>query len=580
MKLNPIVEKVTERVRERSVETRKAYLQHLDAMAQRKPGAARMGCANVAHAFAALPDHDKFRVVAEHAPNVGIITAYNDMLSAHAPFQHYPDIIKAEARKQGATAQVAGGVPAMCDGITQGQPGMELSLFSRDVIAMSTAISLSHDVFDAALMLGVCDKIVPGLLIGALHYGHLPTVFVPAGPMTTGLSNSAKSHMRVLAAEGKVGRAELLEAESKAYHGPGTCTFYGTANSNQMMLEAMGLHVPGTAFVNPGSEFRDELTREAVRTVLGSIRDRNFTPIGRVVDERCIVNAMVALLGTGGSTNHLIHWVAVARAAGISINWDDFCELSNVVPLIARVYPNGEADVNAFQAAGGPGYVIRELLDAGLMHEDVLTVRPNGIREYTGIPEPDGDGGNVATYQAVSGTGKEAIEELATQTANLLNAKPVQASVYPKQIAFNVLPQIDVFMDNGYTKEEMKMVWETQKIMGDADILVNPTAVRVPVFFGHSEAVHIETRQKISVARVRELLEAASGVTVIDERENGGYPTAVTDSSGHDDVYVGRIREDISHPTGINLWVVGDNVRKGAALNSVQIAEVLVKNYI
>ncbi len=393
MTLNPIVEKVTASIIARSAETRQAYLKHLDAMAQRKPGATRMGCANVAHAFAAMPDNDKFKVVTEHAPNVGIVTAYNDMLSAHAPFQHYPDILKAEARKHGATAQVAGGVPAMCDGITQGMPGMELSLFSRDVIAMSTAVSLSHDVFDAALMLGVCDKIVPGLLIGALHYGHLPTVFIPAGPMTTGLSNSAKSHMRVLAAEGKVGRAELLEAESKAYHGQGTCTFYGTANSNQMMLEAMGLHVPGTAFVTPGTEVREELTREAMRSVLNITKSKNFSPIGRVVDERCIVNAMVALLATGGSTNHLMHWVAVARAAGISINWDDFCELSNVVPLIARVYPNGEADVNAFQAAGGPGYVIRELLDAGLMHEDVLTVRPNGIREFTGIPEADGNGG-------------------------------------------------------------------------------------------------------------------------------------------------------------------------------------------
>jgi len=271
-------------------------------------------------------------------------------------------------------------------------PGMEMSLFSRDVIAMAASVGLSHDVFDAALMLGVCDKIVPGLLIGALHFGHLPTVFVPAGPMTTGLSNSEKSHMRVLAAEGKVGRKELLETESKAYHGQGTCTFYGTANSNQMLLEAMGLHVPGSAFINPGSEFRDELTRESVRTVLKLINGQNFTPIGRLVDERCIVNAMVALLATGGSTNHLIHWVAVARAAGIVIDWDDFCALSDVVPLIARVYPNGEADVNAFQAAGGPGYVIRELLDGGLMHEDVLTVRAGGMREYTAIPEAAGSG--------------------------------------------------------------------------------------------------------------------------------------------------------------------------------------------
>jgi len=359
-------------------------------MAKRPAGVDRMGCANVAHSFAAMPANDKLKVVKEHALNIGIITAYNDMLSAHAPYQSYPDIIKAEARKQGATAQVAGGVPAMCDGITQGMPGMELSLFSRDVIAMSTAVALSHDVFDAALMLGVCDKIVPGLLIGALHFGHLPTVFVPAGPMTTGLANSEKSHMRVLAAEGKVGRKELLETESKAYHGQGTCTFYGTANSNQMLLEAMGLQVPGSAFINPGTGIREELTREAVRSVLGIVKSKAFSPIGQVIDERCIVNAMVALLATGGSTNHLIHWVAVARAAGISISWDDFCTLSDVVPLIARVYPNGEADVNAFQDAGGPGYVIRELLDAGLMHGDVLTVRPQGLREFTRIPELDG----------------------------------------------------------------------------------------------------------------------------------------------------------------------------------------------
>jgi phosphogluconate dehydratase len=322
----------------------------------------------------------------ERGPNIGVVTAYNDMLSAHAPLQHYPDLVKNEARKWGATAQVAGGVPAMCDGVTQGTPGMELSLFSRDVIAMSTAVSLSHDVFDAALMLGVCDKIVPGLLIGALQFGHLPTVFVPAGPMGSGLSNNEKSKVREQAAQGLVGRAELLKSESAAYHGEGTCTFYGTANSNQMLLEAMGLHVPGTAFVNPGDGLRNELTRESVRTVLQLVKAKNFTPIGKLVDERCIVNAMVALLATGGSTNHLIHWVAVARAAGLIIDWDDFSALSDVVPLLTRVYPNGSADVNQFQAAGGPGYVIRELLDAGFMHSDVLTVRAGGIREFTKKP--------------------------------------------------------------------------------------------------------------------------------------------------------------------------------------------------
>jgi phosphogluconate dehydratase len=386
MKLHPQVAAVTDRIRERSAPGREAYLRQVDAAAARDRGADRMGCANVAHAFAGMPANDKLKVVAEKAPNIGIVNAYNDMLSAHAPLGRYPDIIKEEARRHGATAQVAGGVPAMCDGVTQGTPGMELSLFSRDVIAMATAVSLSHDVFDAALMLGICDKIVPGLLIGALQFGHLPTVFVPGGPMPSGLSNGEKAKVREQAAQGLVGRAELLDAESRAYHSPGTCTFYGTANSNQMLMEAMGLHVPGTAFVNPGNELRDELTRESVRTVLGIVKAKRFAPIGRLVDERAIVNAMAALLATGGSTNHLIHWVAVARSAGITIDWNDFAQLSAVVPLLARVYPNGTADVNEFQAAGGPGFVIRELLDAGLMHEDVLTVREGGIREYTREP--------------------------------------------------------------------------------------------------------------------------------------------------------------------------------------------------
>ncbi|MBC7376308.1 MAG: phosphogluconate dehydratase [Burkholderiaceae bacterium] len=386
MQLHPTIEAITRRITQRSAATRAAYLERLDAAANRRPGAERMGCANVAHAVAGIPAHDKFRIVAEKAPNIAIVNAYNDMLSAHQPMQFYPDIIKAEARKLGATAQVAGGVPAMCDGVTQGTPAMELSLFSRDVIAMATAVSLSHDMFDAALMIGVCDKIVPGLLIGALHFGHLPTVFVPAGPMPSGLSNTAKGKVREQAAMGLVGRDALLEPESAAYHAPGTCTFYGTANSNQMLLEAMGLHVPGTAFVAPGGPLRDELTREAARTVLSIVKAKRFAPIGRIVDERAIVNAMSALMATGGSTNHLIHWVAVARSAGIHIDWNDFAELSAIVPTLSHVYPNGKADVNEFQAAGGTGYVIRELLDAGLMHEDVLTVRAGGLREYTREP--------------------------------------------------------------------------------------------------------------------------------------------------------------------------------------------------
>ncbi len=390
---HPTVRDVTDRIRERSHGLRSAYLAQVAEIRGRDRGSDRMGCANVAHAVAGIPANDKFRVVAERAPNIGIVTAYNDMLSAHAPYQGYPDIIKQEARSLGATAQVAGGVPAMCDGVTQGTPGMELSLFSRDVIAMSTAVALTHDMFDAALMLGVCDKIVPGLLIGALHFGHLPTVFVAAGPMPSGLSNGAKSKVREQAAQGLVGRQGLLEAEMAAYHTLGTCTFYGTANSNQMLLEAMGLHVPGTAFIQPGDAMRETLTREAVRTVLGKAGDAAFNcpPIGEMVDERCIVNAMVALLATGGSTNHLIHWVAVARAAGIVIDWDDFSKLSDIIPLLTRVYPNGSADVNEFQAAGGPGFVIGELVDAGLMHGDVLTVRAGGIREFANVPELAGE---------------------------------------------------------------------------------------------------------------------------------------------------------------------------------------------
>lgn len=382
---------VTERIIEKSRPTRTAYLQRIDDIVNRPRGADRMGCANVAHAFAAMSPNDKLRVVVEKAPNIGIVTAYNDMLSAHQPYVTYPDIIKNEALKHGATAQVAGGVPAMCDGITQGEPGMELSLFSRDTIAMSTAIALSHDVFDAALLLGVCDKIVPGLLIGALKFGHLPCVFVPAGPMSTGIDNTTKSKVREQYAQGKVGREELLASESAAYHGPGTCTFYGTANSNQMLMEAMGLHVPGAAFIHPHDGMREMLTREAVRMVLANIKHKNFTPIGRMVDEYVIVNAMVALLATGGSTNHLIHWVAIARAAGIIIDWTDFYHLAKTTPLLASVYPNGKADVNEFQTAGGPAFVIRELIEAGYMFPDVFTVAHGGLREYGKVPAKEND---------------------------------------------------------------------------------------------------------------------------------------------------------------------------------------------
>ena len=411
MALHSTLATITARIIRRSGPTRTAYLAQLHAAATRERSTDRMGCANLAHAVAGMPLDDRFKVITERASNIAIVTAYNDMLSAHTPLKNYPDLIKDEARKHGATAQVAGGVPAMCDGVTQGTSGMELSLFSRDVIAMATAVALSHDMFDAALLLGVCDKIVPGLLIGALHFGHLPTVFVPAGPMPSGLPNKEKARVRELAAQGLVGREGLLDAELKSYHSPGTCTFYGTANSNQLLLEAMGLHVPGTAFVNPGVGLRDELTREAVRTVLGkqtkagggAVRaatsvGARCAPIGLVVDERAIVNAMVALLATGGSTNHLIHWVAVAHSAGIVIDWNDFSDLSDVVPTLSHVYPNGSADVNEFQAAGGTGFIIRELLDAGFMHEDVLTVREGGLREYT--REPSLSGASIAWHDA------------------------------------------------------------------------------------------------------------------------------------------------------------------------------------
>ena len=407
--MNGTLDKVTERIRARSAGTRGRYLDGLDRLAGRKRGVERMGCANVAHAVAALPANDKLRIVAEKAPHLGIVTAYNDMLSAHQPYEHYPDQIRAEAARLGATVQVAGGVPAMCDGVTQGLPGMELSLFSRDSIAMGTAIALSHDVFDAALLLGICDKIVPGLLIGALHFGHLPCVFVPAGPMSSGLSNSEKAKVREQYALGLVGREELLKAESAAYHGAGTCTFYGTANSNQMLLEAMGLHVPGAAFVHPHEPLRAALTREAVRSALAITARQSYTPIGRVVDERAIVNAMVALLATGGSTNHLIHWVAVARSAGILIDWSDFSELSGVVPLLARVYPNGSADVNQFQAAGGPGFVIRELLDAGLMHEEVLTVAGPSLRQHARLPQLAADGHGVVWQDLAPASGDDSV---------------------------------------------------------------------------------------------------------------------------------------------------------------------------
>lgn len=386
--VNPMIDDVTQRIIERSRPSRSAYLDRINKLSVAPQNRAMLGCTNLAHAFAATPANDKLVLHAEQVPNLAIVTSYNDMLSAHQPYEYAPEKIREAVRAVGATAQVAGGTPAMCDGVTQGQLGMELSLFSRDVIAMSTAVALSHNVFDAGVYLGVCDKIVPGLLMGALAFGHLPAVFIPAGPMTTGIPNKHKARTRQLFAEGKATREQLLESESASYHGPGTCTFYGTANSNQMLMEIMGLHVPGAAFINPGTELRSALTVAAAqRAVSITARGEQFTPLGRMIDEKSIVNALVGLLATGGSTNHTLHLVAIAKTAGIVINWNDFDDLSQAVPLLTHIYPSGQADVNQFHAAGGMALVIRELLDAGLAHNDVQTIAgPDGLYQYTQEP--------------------------------------------------------------------------------------------------------------------------------------------------------------------------------------------------
>ncbi len=391
MTLHPVVEKVTERIIARSAESRKAYLDLIDRARDAGVHRPTLSCGNLAHGFAAS-GADKPVIRSGKAMNIGIVTAFNDMLSAHQPYGRYPEQIKIFAREAGATAQVAGGVPAMCDGVTQGQDSMELSLFSRDVIAMGTAVALSHGMFEGALLLGICDKIVPGLLIGALRFGHLPTILIPAGPMPSGLANKEKVRVRQLYAQGKVGEEELLEAESASYHGAGTCTFFGTANSNQMMMEMMGLHMPGSSFVNPGTKLRQELTRAATHQLTrnGWAGDA-YRPLGRCIDAKAIVNAVVGLLATGGSTNHVIHLPAIARSAGILIDWDDMDELSAAVPLIASVYPNGAGDVNHFTAAGGMPYVIRELIGAGLAHDDIMTVYGRSLSEGARQPVLEGD---------------------------------------------------------------------------------------------------------------------------------------------------------------------------------------------
>ena len=384
MTANANIAAITARIVERSKPYREPYLDRVKSAVSKGPHRTGLTCGNLAHGFAVCSPAEKEALAGDRVQNLGIITSYNDMLSAHQPFETYPALIRQTAREAGGVAQVAGGVPAMCDGVTQGQPGMELSLFSRDLIAMAAGVGLSHNMFDSTVYLGVCDKIVPGLAIAALTFGHLPAIFIPAGPMTSGLPNDEKSRIRQLYTEGKVGRAELLEAESKSYHGPGTCTFYGTANSNQMLMEIMGFHMPGASFINPGTPLRDALTKEATRRALAiTAMGNEFTPAGEMIDERSIVNGVVGLHATGGSTNHTLHLLAIARAAGIVLTWKDISDLSDTVPLLARVYPNGLADVNHFHAAGGMGFLIKELLKGGYLHDDVRTVFGQGLQSYT-----------------------------------------------------------------------------------------------------------------------------------------------------------------------------------------------------
>jgi phosphogluconate dehydratase len=417
MALDRRIAAVTDRVIERSTASRRAYLDLIDREREHGVDRPHLSCGNFAHGFAAAGE-DKKAIIAQRAMNIGIVTSYNDMLSAHQPYGRYPEQMKLFAREIGATAQVAGGVPAMCDGVTQGQPGMELSLFSRDVIALSTAVGLSHGMFEGAALLGICDKIVPGLLMGALRFGHLPTILVPGGPMPTGLSNREKQRVRQLYAEGKADEAQLLESESASYHSAGTCTFYGTANSNQMMMEVMGLHVPGAAFVNPGTKLRQELTRAAVHRLaeIGWVGN-DYRPLGRCVDEKAIVNAAVGLLATGGSTNHAIHLPAMARAAGVIFDWDDLDALSAAVPLVARVYPNGSGDVNHFHAAGGIAFVVTTLLEAGLLHDDILTVWEGGIAAYGSEP-------SLPPLPLAGGVGADGLTDCAAPDADILSPNP------------------------------------------------------------------------------------------------------------------------------------------------------------
>jgi phosphogluconate dehydratase len=463
MDIDPRIGAVTQRLIERSAAGRRTYLERLEQQAAKGPHRVALSCGNLAHGFAACNLHDKEALKGDIIANIGIVTAYNDMLSAHQPYKDFPDLIKQAAHEFGGVAQVAGGVPAMCDGVTQGQPGMELSLFSRDVIAMAAGVALSHNMFDAAVFLGICDKIVPGLVMAALTFGHLPAVFIPAGPMPSGLPNDEKARIRQLFAEGKVDREELLEAESQSYHAPGTCTFYGTANSNQMLMEVMGLHLPGASFVNPGTPLRDALTREATRRALAiTALGNEYTPAGKVIDEKAIINGIVGLHATGGSTNHTIHLIAMAKCAGIALRWDDIADLSEAVPLLARVYPNGLADVNHFHAAGGMGYLIGQLLDGGFLHEDVRTVWGEGLSRYRMEPKLGGDG-EIYWEKAARHSGNEKV------LASIV--KPFAMTGGLKMLNGNLgraVAKISAVRENRHIIEAPAIVFHNQKEIVDA----------------------------------------------------------------------------------------------------------------
>jgi phosphogluconate dehydratase len=477
MTLRDPIHRVTERIRERSKPTRDAYLERIRRAGEAGPARNGLACGNLAHAMAALELPDKEAMAAGRALNLGIVTAYNDMLSAHRPYETYPDAIRAAAREVGATAQVAGGVPAMCDGVTQGQTGMELSLFSRDVIALASGVALSHNTFDAAVFLGICDKIVPGLVMAAATFGHLPAVFVPAGPMTTGISNDEKAKVRQKFAAGEIGRDELLRSEMAAYHGPGTCTFYGTANSNQMLMEFMGLHLPGASFVNPGTPLRDALTTAAAKRALAITANGNdYIPAGVVLDERAFVNGIVGLHATGGSTNLVMHMTAMARAAGIHLATEDFAEISEATPLLARVYPNGKADVNHFHAAGGLAYVIGELLGEGLLHDDTVTIAGQGLARYTKEPVLTADG--ELTWR--DGPGKSHSEDILRPVS-----APFQANGGLKRLDGNlgsavmkvsaVAPERHVIRAPArvfHDQEEVRKAFETGEFTGDVVVVV------------------------------------------------------------------------------------------------------------